>query len=291
MSEPAAQPEATAYLDRDMTEAELTPIASGQAAVFSSRCPGQGASNEDAAGLIPIGARAAVLVVADGCGGARSGHHAAGLAVQAIAAALAGLDDEPTVVRAAILHGIDQANRVIRDMGVGAATTLAAVEVRDRIIRPYHVGDSMILVVGQRGRVKLQSVSHSPIGFALEAGMLDEQEAMHHEDRHLVSNVIGSADMRVEMGSALRLAPRDSLLLASDGLVDNLHVREVAERLRKGPLHAAARRLADDARQRMAQPVEGLPSKPDDLTFIAYRPVAPSRSSRRGDADGRASNS
>ncbi|MGI9590762.1 MAG: PP2C family protein-serine/threonine phosphatase, partial [Myxococcota bacterium] len=79
-----------------------------------------------------------------------------------------------------------------------------------------------ILLIGQRGRVKLQTVDHSPVGFAVEAGLLDADAALHHEDRHIISNFVGGADLRIEMGSGLHLAERDTLCLASDGLADNL---------------------------------------------------------------------
>ena len=46
-------------------------------------------------------------------------------------------------LRGAILNGIEAANRSIRELGCGAATTLALVEIQDRTIRPYHVGDSV----------------------------------------------------------------------------------------------------------------------------------------------------
>ncbi len=129
----------------------------------------------------------------------------------------------------------------------------------------------MILVMGQRGKIKLQTVSHSPVGFAVEAGVIDEAEAMHHEDRHLVSNVLGASDMRIEVGSTLTLSPRDTLLLSSDGLFDNLHRDEIVERMRKGPLLEAARRLGQDSVRRMTRPVGENPSKPDDLTFVVLR--------------------
>jgi len=103
-----------------------------------------------------------------------------------------------------------------------------------------------ILLVGQRGKRKLQNVAHSPVGFAVEAGLLDESEAMHHEDRHIVSNMLGAADMRIEVGSSRRIAPRDTLLIASDGLSDNLDPEEMVERMRAGPLLEGARRLAAD---------------------------------------------
>lgn len=77
--------------------------------------------------------------------------------------------------------------------------------------------------------------------------------------------------MRIELGATVRLAPRDTIVVASDGLSDNLHVDEIVEHLRKGPLSRAVDDLAALGRRRMEAPTEGAPSKPDDLTFIAVR--------------------
>ena len=95
---------------------------------------------------------------------------------------------------------------------------------------------------------------------------------MHHEERHIVSNVLGSPDMRIEMGSRRELAARDTVVLASDGLLDNLHTDEVVELARRGDPVDAARSLVEAARRRMMEPIEGAPSKPDDLTLALFRP-------------------
>jgi serine/threonine protein phosphatase PrpC len=267
-------------LDADMSEVETLPLAAGEVALFSARCPGRGSANQDAALLVPFGPDAAVLVVADGAGGARGGSRAAGLAVRCLARSLAEARREGIPVRTAILDGIERANREVSALGVGAATTLAAAEIQAGRVRTYHVGDSLILLVGQRGRVKLETISHSPVGFAVEAGVLDEGDAMHHRDRHLVSNVLGASDMRVEVGSERPLSSHDTLLLASDGLSDNLRVGEIAEHVRRGRLRDAAEALAATARRRMYAPRDGEPSKPDDLTLLAFRLRKPKRAAR-----------
>ena len=113
-----------------------------------------------------------------------------------------------------------------------------------------------------------------PVGVDLvvvQSGLLDEQEALHHDERHIVSNVVGAVDMRIEIGPEVELARRDTLLLATDGLLDNLTPEEIVEMVRKGPLGPAARRLAAVARARMERPEGGRPSKPDDLTFVLFR--------------------
>jgi serine/threonine protein phosphatase PrpC len=180
------------------------------------------------------------------------------------------------LLRAALINGIEHANREVQQLGLGAATTLAVVQIQNRTVRPYHVGDSLVLIVGNRGKLKLQTIPHSPVGYAVEAGVLDEADAMHHEDRHVVSNMVGAADMRIEVGAPLEMAPRDTLVVASDGLSDNLHVDEVAERVRKGPLPRAVKNVVGGARQRMTAAPQGCPSKPDDLTVVAFRLAAAS---------------
>jgi serine/threonine protein phosphatase PrpC len=119
--------------------------------------------------------------------------------------------------------------------------------------------------------IKLQTTAHSPTGFAVEAGFLDQREALHHEDRHLVSNFIGTADMGIDVGAAVDLDIKDTILLASDGLMDNVHVDEIIEIVRKGPLSDALHAVVDLAHQRMRNTQEGLPSKPDDLSLILFR--------------------
>ena len=222
--------------------------------------------------LLPYAENSAALIVADGMGGTRGGQQASSTAVHAMRASLsAGLAANKSL-RAAIINGIEQANVEVVDLGIGAATTLAAIEVGDGHVRAYHVGDSLILATGSKGKVKLETVSHSPVGFAVEAGVMGEESAMHHEDRHLVSNVLGTADMRIEIGSPLKLAARDTVLLASDGLFDNLYPSEIVSIIRKGGIERAARQLVETSRQRMAGENESEPSKPDDLSFIIYRP-------------------
>jgi len=119
--------------------------------------------------------------------------------------------------------------------------------------------------------IKLQTTAHSPTGFAVEAGFLDERAALHHEDRHLVSNFLGTTDMRIDVGTEVELKPRDTILLASDGLTDNVHLEEIIQRIRKGPLDDAVERIISLANRRMAGESAGQPSKPDDLSVILFR--------------------
>ena len=254
-----------------MDAGELHILGTGQVGVFSSRSPDKQGPNEDAAALIPVDDDTAVLAVADGVGGQPDGARASNLLLDLLVRSLEGAP-AATDVRGAILSAVESTNLALLDSGGGSATTCALVEVHGDRIRPYHVGDSAILVTGNRGKLKLETVSHSPTGYGVESGLLSEREAIVHEERHVVSNVIGTTEMHISIGSSSRLSPRDTLLLATDGLFDNLHKAEIIERIRKGPLATCMRSLAELAFERMSG--TRAPGKPDDISFILFRPRA-----------------
>jgi len=263
-----------------MSEVITLEMAGGMAAVFSTRSPQKSTPNEDVAAVLPCSPHHGVLAVADGLGGHAGGERASRLSIDTIQetiqdALLLSADPDAEPLRPAILDGIEAANAAVRALGTGAATTLSLVEIQGRIVRAYQVGDSAILLAGQRGKLKYQTIAHSPIGYAIEAGLIAEEEAIHHAERHMISNVIGSEQMHVEMGPTIRMAARDTLVLASDGLLDNLLPGEIVELVRTGPLDRAVGELAAVAQQRMNATAETAgtnPSKPDDLTIIAFRP-------------------
>ncbi len=257
------------FLGQDMAAPLIVPLADGLACVFTERRPGRETANEDAAALIPGDADSAVVAVADGLGGLPSGNLAAALALQQLADSVAGQSGD--VQREAVMTGIEAANAAVLANGQGGGATIAVVSIDNDTVRAYHAGDSMIVVCGQRGKLKYQSVPHSPVGYAEASGMLDEDAAMFHAERHLVSNMVGMAGMRVEVGPLVKLARYDTVVIGSDGLYDNLFVSEIIELVRTGPLAKAAARLLTACRERMKLLDTDLPHKPDDLAFILFR--------------------
>jgi serine/threonine protein phosphatase PrpC len=254
-------------------EPDLRSVDAASATILAYTCrsPDKLTENEDTVAVIPYGPAAAVLVVADGAGGLPAGKRASLTAVQTLAAALASSLAETALLRTAILNGIEAANEAVIALGNGSATTMTVITVEGLLVRSYQVGDSEALLVGQKGKIKLQTAVHSPTGFAVEAGFLDQRAALHHEERHLVSNFLGSVDMRIDVGAAAELRPRDTIVVASDGLTDNLHLDEIVELVRKGPMPAVMDAAIAKAARRMAERRPGKPSKPDDLSLILFR--------------------
>ncbi len=255
----------------DEPEKVETSVGGGSMIAYTCRAPDRDTPNEDAVAAIPYGPDAVVLVIADGAGGLPAGRRAARTAVRSLEESLHMAMAETVLLRGAILDGIEAANQAVLSLGTGSATTMTVVTIEGLIARTYQVGDSEAIIVGQRGAIKAQTMAHSPTGFAVEAGFLDKREALHHEDRHLVSNFIGTTDMHIGVGAEVKLKPRDTVLLASDGLVDNVHMHEIVEMIRKGPLSEAIDSISTLAKRRMVVESKHQPSKPDDLSLILFR--------------------
>ncbi len=225
-------------------------------------------AGQDAAAVIPTPS-GVVLAVADGVGGTLGGAEASWLAIETLRDALLTADD--IGARDAILDAFDQTDVAAHVSRVAGCTTLLVAEVKDGVVRTFNTGDSEAVLVSRDGKVKLRTVSHSPVGYQVAAGLLDETEALHHDLRHYISNVVGTGEMRIDVGPRTVLDDHDTLALGSDGLFDNISIEEIAEIIRKGPLQTAADTLIQLSRQRMDAPVPGEPSKPDDLSLVLYR--------------------
>ncbi len=286
-----------------LVDASQARLSNGEAVWISVKSPAKPTENEDSVAAFSIGTQRGLLVVADGLGGHRGGRTASQSVIRGLQKTFVNSEDfheqteitisgglkvpvgEPTALtdtdyRSMLLDQIETTNRRLINGRTGAATTLALVEIAGNRARTYHVGDSPILVISQRGQIKHETIAHSPVGYAVEAGLLSEKEAIEHEDRHLVSNVVGARDMSVELGPWVNLAARDTVLLASDGLFDNLLSVEIVDRIRSGSLRKGVLALANLAIERMSDPQPKLPSKPDDLTILAYRRLPPRKLNR-----------
>ena len=262
------------FIDSAHESPECFAFGGGRAVVYSQRAPFKVTPNEDTAALLYAGDDSGVIVVADGCGGMAHGEIAARLAVEALQEQVRLTSAAGPTLRSAILDGMESANRAVCELSSSAATTMAVVEIDGSMMRTYHVGDSTILVTGSRGRVKMMTTDHSPVGYAVQAGVLDEHEAIYHADRHLVSNVIGCPDAHIEVGARRKLSARDTVVVGTDGLFDNVRISEIVELIRKGPLAQCAEQLAALANRRMLDAEPDEPSKPDDLTFVLFRPCS-----------------
>ena len=244
----------------DEVEGRIEPLGVGHVFLHSTRAPGKTTPNEDAVGVMRTGPTAGVIALADGVGGAPGGAQASALAVSCALESIRRAVSDGLEPRYGAIDGFETANREVLARVPSGATTLIVALVEERKARTLHVGDSFMVLIGQRGKIKRETLSHSPTGYGVAAGLMDEEEALHHGDRHVLSNFLGSREMNVEVSTRFVLAKRDTMILASDGLSDNLPYEEIAELARKGPLASAGSALVAAAVARM-NGTDGSPGK------------------------------
>lgn len=244
-------------------------LASGRFVAYTCRSPDKPTENEDTVGWMSIGDDAGILVVADGAGGMPDGGSASKLAVRTLFEWLS--DTALDSLLESAIAGIGRANLAVIDEFGGAATTMTVLLVEGQSIRALQVGDSEAILMGQRGKLKYRTTPHSPTGYAIEAGFLDEYIALFHPERHLVSNFVGTIDMTIEVGPTVDMRPFDTLVIASDGLTDNLFREEIIDMARIGPMENVRETLVRITQERMLSPFSGRPSKPDDLSIVVFR--------------------
>ena len=168
------------------------------------------------------------LVVADGMGGHAHGDVAAQIAVDCLGSAfhseakpkLADPDNFlfRTIGRAhaMILHQTHKQG-LSGDPAGSPRTTIVACLVQDGYAFWSFVGDSRLYVI-RDGRIVTRTRDHTPVQMLIDAGRIREEAAATHPDRNKLLQCLGGPrPPRVEPTAHARLAPKDIVLLCSDG--------------------------------------------------------------------------
>jgi protein phosphatase len=226
-------------------------------------------TNEDSVVIILCSQDKLVMAIADGLGGHPQGDVASQIAVAELGKRIqdAGLKDS---YRSEIIDTFERANQKILDLKSGAGTTLIVIEIHGQALRVYHAGDSSLVIFGGKGRQRYRTIGHSLFDLGQEAGLVDESNHNDGDLRSTVTNLLGCDHMRVEIGPTITLAPRDIVVMGSDGLFDNLSLEEIKDQL-KGSSLDVCQKLAFAAKSRMIEELPKVYSKPDDLSLIVLK--------------------
>ncbi|MDK2463246.1 MAG: protein phosphatase 2C domain-containing protein, partial [Candidatus Korarchaeota archaeon] len=198
-----------------------------------------------------------VYGVFDGVGGQAKGAVASRMALEAI---LARADRLPRSRNpgAELAKALEEAHSSIlgyvgsHPEAEGMATTATACALSQEGTLWYaHVGDSRLYVVRRDGTIERVTRDHSVVADLLERGLITEEEARRHPQRHVITRAVGVyASANPDVG-AVRLEPGDYVLLCSDGLTDFVSDAEIAEVvLGSGSPEEAAESLVDLALER-----------------------------------------
>jgi serine/threonine protein phosphatase PrpC len=213
--------------------------------------------NEDAVAARPLPGGGALLVVADGVGGAPGGALASRLAVEAVVAALGDGVPAGETPAAALRAAFAQASRRVgaRRMGADArmSTTLVAALVAPAAAGSggatacvANVGDSRAYVAGAAS-LRQVTRDHSWVEDEIRAGRLAPDDPLARSRRNLITRAVNGADpLAVDVFEDVALAPGDALLLCTDGLHGMVDAGAIAALLR-APAPGVAQRLIEAA--------------------------------------------
>lgn len=179
-----------------------------------------------------------ILVVCDGMGGHVAGEVASDVAVTVVQTYPFQGENPGEEVLSAIHHAqqaiLDAAEENEDYRGMGSTITLAMVSGPDEegsvTLVVGHVGDSRCYTFS-KGVLQQVTSDHSVVGELLRSGTITYAEARSHPKRHVLTQVLGSAEIEVELVTK-RLEPGTIVLLCTDGLtdlVDDQQIQEVLE--------------------------------------------------------------
>lgn len=164
-----------------------------------------------------------LAVVADGMGGYEGGQEASRLAVetvQRIYSNAVGKDPQAALLEAfAVAHAGIQ-NYAAEHMELqGMGTTCTALSLVGRQLSFAHVGDSRLYLV-RGGMLSRLTRDHSYVGRLVESGIVREEDAESHPQRHILTAALGSGrELTPDVPQhPLALGIGDTLVLCTDGL-------------------------------------------------------------------------
>lgn len=236
---------------------------------YSRKAQNKKTPSEDSLLIHPL-KNGLIIAVADGVGGSPRGYEASSKILKAINEIKPNLKNEEETNHA-IIAAIELTNQQLIKINNNPQTTLTLCVITENQLKTFQIGDSGLLVCGQRGKLKFRTSMHSPVGHAVAAGILNEIEAMYHPDANIVDNVIGDPMMKIEIGPAIEINRFDNILLSTDGLTDNIPPEMIIEIIKSGPLPEVMNTLTQACQQKITPDQKTPFHKDDDMTFILCR--------------------
>lgn len=224
-------------------------------------------------GTFPLGPKGALVLVADGMGGAVAGATASRLATSWIYYELvskwtADHDNTPRQFASRLREAVEAANQRIHDEAsrrpecLGMGTTATATGILDNILYLAQVGDSRAYLV-RGGEVHQLTRDQSMVQALVEAGALTEEEAEGSAYRNMILQALGTGEsVQVDL-TYQELRRGDLVLLCSDGLSRMVRKDEIAYAVANIPdLPSLCEALIDLANSR---------GGPDNITVVVAR--------------------
>ena len=182
---------------------------------------------------------AALFAVADGVGSEHGGRDAARTLVSGLVSS-----PESLVEPGWLQQRVEALHRELRASASFGMSTLVLATLAGDQLRLLHSGDSGAALISRSGESVYRTLGHGPVHYAIAAGALAPDRLLEHDEHHLVDHVVGAEPLVLEWAGPMRMRKSDTLVLASDGVLDNIDWARLAPLVCSGSLTTAAKRLA-----------------------------------------------
>lgn len=209
-----------------------------------------------------------IFAIADGAGGHRNPAEASSGVLQELAKDLQDSDGSLD----AIVSSIESANSYIRQYFSQSHSTLVLGIFRSKTLRTIHIGDSKLVILGGRGKLKFETVGHNLQEICIESGLDTFVKDISDVPSHVVTNLMGSPHFKMEISPLVEIAPYDTIVMGSDGLFDNISLEEMSQFSNDLTIQPFAKKLHSLSQSRVKESLSGAEAyRPDDVAFIVCR--------------------
>lgn len=180
-------------------------------------------------GYLPLESHGALLIVADGMGGANAGEVASAVAIDSISRtfspqAIADTDNDDLKIRELLMTAIKDADKAVNMHMIdhpetaGMGTTIVLCWVKGDKAYTAWCGDSRCYIYNDKGLQPLTK-DHSYVQELVDRGEITEEEAFTHPDNNVITRGLGEFDTSGMADITVTdVKAGDMFLLCSDGL-------------------------------------------------------------------------
>jgi PPM family protein phosphatase len=190
-------------------------------------------------------------LVADGMGGHACGEVASQMAIDDIANCYRQTGDLAQAIQVSHENIVKAGQQDQTKSGMG--TTVVALSSTLQAYQVAWVGDSRAYLFDQtKQRLTQLSQDHSLIVRLIQAGLISEEDAKKHPQRHMITQCLGSVEIHELQVDTLEAQwqANQQILLCSDGLTDEVEDSRIASILAKDDSNSSKiKQLIEQAKQ------------------------------------------
>ena len=129
-------------------------------------------------------------------------------------------------------------------------TTIVAVAIFDNQVVVYNIGDSSAYGLTKDNVMNVVTVEDSFVGALISAGVITEEEAKSHPEKHVLTQALATRD-NIDLHTFIDdVSNYDYFLLCSDGLTNMIEKEEIQNIVRNSELSIAVNKLIDKCVER-----------------------------------------